>query len=156
MAYRVRVRSALLPRYVLMRTARIVFAGLYHVHCVKYKWSYFSGTVSVISAILQIFSMLSNCRIVLSWNRVDHEEDKQISDRGRCSAYPRANLSYVIANVRLSPLVFEKRCPNYNLSQLPRCRNSPALPYVFVSICRQADIHDHYLILFQTNNIISS
>ena len=37
MAYRVCVRSALLPRYVLIRTARIVFAGLYHVHCVKCK-----------------------------------------------------------------------------------------------------------------------
>ena len=68
-------------------------------------------------------------RLVLSWNRADHEENKQVSDHGRCSVWPRANLSYAIAKVQLPPLVFEKiRHPKYNLSQLPRCRNNPALP----------------------------
>ena len=34
-AYKVRVWSAIPPRYALTRTPRIVFASLYHVHCVK-------------------------------------------------------------------------------------------------------------------------
>ena len=34
-AYKVRVWSAIPPQYALMRTARIVFASVYHVHCVK-------------------------------------------------------------------------------------------------------------------------
>ena len=47
-------------------------------------------------------------RLALSRNLADHEEDKQVSDHGRCSAWPRANLSYATAKVRLPPLVFEK------------------------------------------------
>ena len=46
--------------------------------------------------------------LVLSWNRADHEEDKQISDHGQCSACPRINLSYAIAKVRLPPLMYKK------------------------------------------------
>ena len=49
--------------------------------------------------------------LVLLWNRADHEEDKQVSNHGWCSACPRANLSYAIAKFRLPPLVFEKWAP---------------------------------------------
>ena len=66
--------------------------------------------------------------LILLWNRADHEEDKQVSNDGQCWACQRANLSYAITKVQIPPLMFENRHPKYNLSQLPRYRNSLALP----------------------------
>ena len=72
----------------------------------KCKRSYSSGTFSVISAILTNFVCFA--RPIISKNRVGHGIYKQVSDHGRCSACPRANLSYAIAKFQLPPLMFKK------------------------------------------------
>ena len=102
-----------------MRTARIVFASLYHVHCVK-MWSYFSARLSVISAILQIFSMLCVPSTFVKSSRPWRRQ--QVSDHGRCSACPRANLSYTIAKVRLPPFSVWKIGTRSTI-----CRSYPAV-----------------------------
>ena len=67
---------------------------------------------------------------VLSCNQVGHEIYKQVSHHSRCSACPRANLSYAIAKVRLPSLVFRNRRSKCNLSQLLHCWSRPVLPYI--------------------------